>query len=423
MPSADTIASLTAFDGRAAGSDAERRAALWLRDELSTSGRSAQIEPFWCRPSSALAHAWHALLGLAGGLVAVSDPTVGGLMVLGALLCVLADAATGRSPGRRLTPERASQNVVSRRDAADADPLHHGRVRLILTANYDAGRMGFVYRDGPRRIAARVHRTTGGLAPGWLAWIALAFWWLLVIAVARLHGTHGKTIGLLQLPPTIGLVLAIALLIELASSPPGPAAADNAAGVAIAIALARALDASSPSRLEVEVVLAGAGEGDGIGLRRHLGRRRRELTSENAIVLGISACGAGSPRWWRSDGALLPLAYHARLRDLCAGIAHDEPALAVAPHRGRGATPALPARIAGIPAIAIGCLDDRGLVPGSHQPADIPAAIDNAAVDATLEFALMLVEAIDAEVARILGAPAIDAVRATPAAGHAVSAA
>jgi hypothetical protein len=48
------------------------------RDELGAGGRSALLEPFWCRPNWALAHAWHALLGLAGGLVAVSDPTSAG---------------------------------------------------------------------------------------------------------------------------------------------------------------------------------------------------------------------------------------------------------------------------------------------------------------------------------------------------------
>jgi hypothetical protein len=403
MTVVDTIAGLSAFDRRGPGSDSERRAAVWLRDELSAGGRTAQLEPFWCRPNWALAHSWHALLGLAGGLVAVSDATVGGAMVLAALLCIVLDAVTGHSPGRRLTPERASQNVVLRREDAPADPLLAGRVRLILTANYDAGRMGVVYRDGPRRIAARFHRLTDGRAPGWLAWLVLSLWWLLVVAVARRNGAHGTAIGLVQLPPTIGLVLVVALLLELAGAPPGPAAADNASGVAVTLALARALEASAPSRLEVEVVLAGAGEGGGIGLRRHLRGRRHD--PGKAVVLGISPCGAGAPRWWRSDGALLPFAFHSRLRAMCARIAGEEPELHLDGHRGRGATPALPARIASLPAIAIGCLDARGLAPRSHQPGDTAAAVDRGAVDATLEFALMLVDAIDAEMALSAGEP------------------
>jgi hypothetical protein len=169
--------------------------------------------------------------------------------------------------------------------------------------------------------------------------------------------------------------------------------------VAAAVALARALDVAPPRTLTVELVLAGAGDGDGIGLRRFLRARRGELRTGNTIVLGLSACGGGSLRWWQSDGALIPLAYHPRLRALCATIAGAEPQLRAAPVRGRGVAPAFPARMAGIPAIAIGCLDEDGLPPRSHQPADTTAAIDRGAVDTTVEFALMLVDAIDAEFA------------------------
>src|SRR5580658_4721618 len=299
MPAGDTIASLSAFEGRGAGSDAERRAALWLRDELDggASGRWTRLEPFWSRPNRAMAQAWHSLLGLAGGLVCVYHATVGGAIVLVALVCVLADEATGRSPGRRLTRERASQNVVSAHgDAGDAAtdtaapdaaaPPPDGRVRLILTAHYDAGRMGLVHRNGPRRAAAALRRATGGRAPGWLAWLTLSLVWLLVIAFARTRGSHGAVVGVLQLPPTVALVLAVALLWELAGSPFGPAASDHASGVAVVIALARALDVAAPRALRVEVVLAGAGETGAIGLRRFLRARRRDLTPTNTIVLG-----------------------------------------------------------------------------------------------------------------------------------------
>ncbi|HWF25960.1 MAG TPA: M28 family peptidase [Solirubrobacteraceae bacterium] len=391
MPAIDTITALTAFEGRGPTSDAERRAALWLRKELGGSGRSARIEPFWCRPNWALAHAWHAALGLAGGLVAVYHPTIGGAIVLAALLFVLGDAVTGVSPGRRLTPERASQNVVARRD----EPVHDERLALILTANYDSGRMGLVYRGGLRRAVARLAR--GG--PGWLAWLSAALLWMLAIAAARMMGSRGTTTGILQLPPTIALVLAVALLLELGSAPIGPGASDNASGVAVVLALARALDVAPPASLRVEAVLTGTGDAGGIGLRRYLRAHRGELAPENAIVLGFSACGAGSPRWWERDGALIPLAYHPRLRELCAGIAAAEPHLGAAPYRGRGGAPALPARMAGLPAITLGCRDERGLAPRSHEPGDTANGVDRAAVDAAIELALMLVDAIDAEVA------------------------
>jgi hypothetical protein len=400
MPIADTIEKLTAFERRVAGSEPERRAAQWLRDELASKPEpepdpALQLEPFWCRPNRALAHAWHALLGLAGGLLTVTAPTAGGLIVLAALLSVLADAATGRSPGRLLTRERASQNVVKRGTGQDQ------KIRLIITANYDTGRMGLVYRDGPRRLATAIKALTGGRAPGWLAWLELTLGWLLIVAAARVNGSHGTAIGVVQLPPTIALVLAFALLVELATSPPSPGAADNASGVAVALALTRALGASKPAHLDVELVLTGCGEADGIGLRRHLKARRRELTPDNAIVLGIAPCAAGTPRWWQSDGPLLPLAYHSRLIALAAESAAEIPELGARPHRGRGSGQALPARLAGLPALTLGCLDGDDRVPNSRQPTDTPDRIDRAATDGLLELALMLVDAIDLEVGRL----------------------
>jgi hypothetical protein len=56
--------------------------------------------------------------------------------------------------------------------------------------------------------------------------------------------------------------------------------------------------------------------------------------------------------------------------------------------------------MAGVPALAIGCLDEGGLVPRSHTQQDTVALVEQATVESTLEFALMLVDAIDAEFAR-----------------------
>jgi Peptidase family M28 len=399
MSTVDTVAGLSGFSRRGAGTNAERRAARWLCDELEKGGRDARLEPFWCRPNWALAQLWHVALGLVGSLVSVSSPRVGGALLLVALLSVIADAVTGRSPGRLLTPERASQNVVS--EAPDDER----RVRLLITANYDAGRTGLAYRGAPRRTIARLSEHSGGLAPGWIAWLVIALAWLLAVAIARLGGASGAPVGVAQLPPTVALVLALALLVELGSADFGPAANDNASGAAVAIALARALDAGPPRNAAVELVLAGAGDGGsgggGIGFRRHLRGRRRALSATNTVVIGIAASGAGRPRWWVSDGGLIPQRYFGRLRELCEQIAREEPHLGAAPHRGRGATPARAARASGLPAIAIGCLDDDSLAPRSHEARDMPAGLDPKALDATVQFGLMLVDSIDAFLGRM----------------------
>ncbi|TMM07736.1 MAG: M28 family peptidase [Actinobacteria bacterium] len=389
MRPAETIASLASFEGRGAGTDAERRAARWLATQLSSSQRDVRLEPFWCRPNWALAHAWHSVLGLAGSLVAVSEPRVGGALVLVALLSLLADGATGISLGRRLTPERASQNVV-------LEGASGQRVHLIITANYDVGRTGLVYRDRLRSAATWLAGITGRVGPGWLGWLAVALVWLLVVAVLRVDGDKGTTIGVAQLPPTVGLVLALALLLEQGTARFGPGANDNASGVAAAVALAGALNVSPSRRLEVELVLQGAGDGGAIGLRHFLRARRETHRAPNTIVIGIAASGQGSPCWFHSDGTLLPLGYFKQLRRLADGVASDNPHLKARPQRGRGTSPALPARSRRLPAIAVGALDQQGLATRSHQAADTPEQVDAGSVDRVVEFGLLLVDAIDA---------------------------
>jgi hypothetical protein len=395
MPTSDTVASLTGFAARGAGTDAERRAARWLCSELEATGRDARVEPFWCRPNWALAHAWHVLLALAGGLLSVSSAQIGGVLIVAALVSLLSDAFSGRSLGRLLTPERASQNVVS--VAADDEP----RVRLLITANYDAGRTGLSYRDTMRAPFASLKRWFAEApALGWLGWLTIAFAWLLVVAIIRLGEQRSTPLGIAELPPTVALVLALALLLEIATSHFGPAANDNASGVAVATALVRALGAAPPRALAVELVLQGAGDGGGIGLRRHLQSRRGTLRAANTVVLGIAPCGAGEPRWWISDGPLIPLRYFKRLRELSAEVAEAESYLHAAPHRSRGQAPPFPARLAALPAIALGCVDERGLAANSHLDKDTAERTQAASMDATLELALALVDAIDAEVAR-----------------------
>jgi peptidase M28-like protein len=387
----ETTAMLAAFERRGPGTDAERRAARKLARELTAAGHKVSTEPFWCRPNWALAHAWHVALALAGSLLSVSQPTIGAAMLGAALVSVLADGLAGVSPGRRLTPERASQNVVATAATEDPDP----QTRLIITANYDAGRTALVYRDAIRRPVARLKHTLGPLALGWLGWLSLTIIWSLVVAVIRATEKHPPhALGAIQLPPTVVLVLALALLLDAAAASYGPAANDNASGTAVAIALANALRAGPPRNLNVELLLQGAGEGQEIGLRTYL----RTHKSKGAIVLGIAPCGGGQVTHWLSDGRLIPLRYARALRNLCAATTDEG-------HRGRGATPAFPARMRGLPAMAIGGLDSRGLAPRSHQTTDVATNLDEAALGRALQFALVLVDEINASLAPADAAP------------------
>lgn len=379
----DIAAHLAAIPGRTAGTDAERRAALALARELRARGREARIETHWVRPQWAPAAALHALAGVVGSLVSVDRPVLGLLIAAAALVSFLAEASGRARLLGLLLPRRATQNVVSPAPAG-ARP-----VTLVITASYDAGRGGLVYRDAVRRLAARLARAARGRAPGPMGWLALALAAVVAGAALRAGGAEGPVLGAVQLVPTIALILATALLVDAHVAAPSPGASDPASGAAVALALAQALDARPPRRLAVEVVLCGAGDGGAYGMRAHVRAARRTRRTEEVVVLHLGACGAGTPRWWVREGPLLALGYHPRLLELCAQVTREEAHLRAAPHVAHTFSGAHAARLARWPAVAVGCLDADG----------VAGPPDERARRAVLELCLALIARLDAELA------------------------
>lgn len=372
MALAQTVAELTAISGRGAGTDAERRAARALAARLRATGRQARLETIWVRPRWALTHAIHALLALAGSLVSVDAPEAGLALVAVAAASLLGDLSGRLFLLRRLTPSRATQNVVS-------PATGRGPVRLVLTAAVDAPRGG---------ILARVDQALGGRV---LAIVGLATVALLALAVVRVAGVDARWVGAAQLLPTIVLLFALAGLADTALAE--PVDAPNAAtGAAVTLALAETLRASPPRNLSVEVVLAGAGDSGGaLGLREYVRARRRALAAEDVAVIHVGPCGRGRPVWWTGDGLLMRLGLHPQLQRLAGEVARDETHLGARAHTGRGATGALAARRARWPAIALGALDDDGAagLEAGEEP-----------MRRTLELAVALIARLDAEVGR-----------------------
>ena len=391
------VTGLARLAPRGPGTDAERRAASWLAAVLHEDlHREAVTETVWVRPHHALVIALHAAAGVAGSVVAVSRPALGLAIALVTLASWVLDGLGLVHLGRRLTPARATQNLVSPPTAA----TRSGRqriVRLVIAAAYDAGRGGLVRREPVRRAVARVRAWTGGRLPGAGGFLALGLGAGALLAGLRVAGVDATWLSLVQLVPTIGLMAALALSLDSALSRTSPGAGDPATGAAVAMALAGALDRDPPHHLGVELVLAGAGEGPSLGMREYVRARRRRWRPEAMAVLHVAACGRGRPRWWVSDGPVFPQRLHPTLSTLAAEAA--EPGLGARPHRGRGATGAWRARRAGWPAIAVGCLEDEAWPRDSHTDRDTAQRVDPRAMEAALAFALALVRALDEDLA------------------------
>src|SRR5919201_5988211 len=141
----EVIRELCSFDGRRAGTDAERRAANWLAERLRDFGRRTDVEPTYVHPQYGLVHALHCAVGFAGSLVAIVQPAVGFALVLAAAVSMYLDLNGRFYLARRLFFRRASQNVVARGRKPDAP------ARVFVTAHYDSARTGALF--APKRVA------------------------------------------------------------------------------------------------------------------------------------------------------------------------------------------------------------------------------------------------------------------------------
>lgn len=394
MEPGQIVEGLSRIENRGPGTDAERRAARWLQDRLRDLGRQSAAETVWVRPADAASLFLHALAAVAGSVTSAFAP-LAGLIVLGAVLLSLVLDLLGRVHLlRRLTVRRATQNVVTdvREPTFSSDFVP---IRLIVTAGYDAGRTSLVRRDSLAKLGARLRSVARGHAPGSRGLIVLSVFACAACAAGRLASDNdAHLVAVLQVFPTVVLLVVIASMFDVSVSDRA-AGAGNASAAGVAMALAAALDESPPRRLAVELVLAGAATASADGFLRFVSSRKPELAAEDVVVLHIEPCGRGTPRWWVKDGPIVPLRYHPRLVGLAKQVAADEGHLGARPYSGRAATGGWAARSRGWPAITVGCLEDPGYVPGRDQSTDTPESLDEAAMQAALEFCLAFVDALD----------------------------
>jgi hypothetical protein len=397
----ETIRELCSFEGRLAGTDAERRAANRFAERLRRTGRRVEVEPTYVHPQMPLVHALHCALGFAGSLISIASPPVGFALVLVAATSMYLDLNARHYLLRRLFFRRASQNVVAKGARPDAP------ARVVLCAHLDAARTGAAFTPARVRLATRLDRILpfpfGPFRP--LFW-SLAL--LLPILGARLAGIDGSVISLLQLPFTLILLIGVFALVDVQLSDVVPAANDNASGVATALAVAGALDADPPERLDVWVLLTGAEESLMEGMRSFLRANRKTLDKASTYFVNLDSVGAGGIRFITSEGLAIGIAMNRRLVELCDAIAtadrENGNRFDAAPLQFGFATDALPASLSGYAATTITCLEPGAILPPNyHRSDDVPAAIDTTALDRARDFTLELVRAIDSDVGRRTG--------------------
>ena len=247
---------LARFEARGPCTDAERRAAGWLHDELRAAGHEAWVETHWVRPQWALSLALHATLGVVASLLSITAPLPG----------LIVAAAAAFFPLRWLFPRRATQNVLTLPDGEG--------ITLLICAPYAAPRGGL----GRRFVEGRE------------LWVAGALALVAVCAGLRLLDQEGLWLGVLQFVPTLVLLLALAAAGDAAVS---SSVAGGETPPAVAVALYDELVRNPPDRLSPALLLHGA-------LRAHLRREKPDRARTVVLALGPGAGYATSHQQLRA---------------------------------------------------------------------------------------------------------------------------
>jgi hypothetical protein len=391
----EVIHELCAFEGRGPGTDSERRAADALAGRLRGMGRRADLEPFFCHPQYAVVHLIHAALGIAGSLLATVQPAVGFALVLLAAASTYLDLNTRLYLVRSLLFRRVSQNVVSPGNRPEAP------ARLILMAHYDAARTGYIFSKAAKRIRRLPERTRLSFGPFRLFfWVGLAP--LLPILGARMAGLDATWLNAIQAIPTIVLIVAAFLLIDIALSEIVPGAYDNASGVAAVLSAAENLTADPPQNVDIWVVLTGSEESFCEGSRAFVRSRRKQLDRASTYFLNVDSVSSGQVAYEVSQGAVISMPHDRLLIELAevlatAGAA-DGSARAI---RHPLLDDALPPRVRKLRSITLRTTDENGnLAPWYHTHEDVPANVDAAALHRATDFVIGLSRLIDREAGR-----------------------
>jgi hypothetical protein len=370
------IEELVDFDGRWPGTDAERRAALHLKEKLQRLGRHAELEQIHVRPTYPVVFLILALLGIAGSVVSVKS-AIGGVAILVATTLLTLGELTGTfMVVRALTPRRPSQNVVSREDSGKAGTL-------VLMAHYDAARTGLVFNRRAIERSARLPRSIGPFEPFFWS-IAL----ILLCTLLRLVGLDNLPLTIVQFIPTVLLIVSIPLLADIALSGVVPGANDNASGVATVLRLAERYGEGALQNFNLWVLFPGAEEGLQLGSREWIKQHRKELDPSTTVFLNVDTVGYGSPRFVAKEGFVFPSSFHPTLVGLAEELEGESVVL-------RTLTDGYSMRAAGFPAISIVCLDDNDIVPYFHQHSDTLENVDPQSLEEAFGFCCRLIEAID----------------------------
>lgn len=355
-------------------SDAERRAAERLRDELGERGLDATLEPFDGYSTFAAPFGVISALAIAPALLPPRRRLARSVLALTAAAGLVTEGGLTRTPLSRALSTRPSQNLV-----ATIEPAGDAVRTVCLSCHLDTSRSGFLFdpRFVPHLNNWLTAQSIAGLAQAGEPLIGGTRWGRRVLGAARL------VLG-------AGLVL---LAEREMSGKDVPGGNDNASGVAVVAELALELAASPPGSTRVVVLMTGCEEAGMLGSQAFLDAH----DTSGWIFVNVDNVGAERLHYLPSEGLIQKWGADPALMAIASRVAREQPEL-----RLREATDpigltydATPVLARGGRALTLVAAGEGGAIPNYHWPTDTAANVEAEALERALVTAREMVAAID----------------------------
>jgi hypothetical protein len=396
----DLIKRIVGLGPRWTGMEGAQRVPEFISGQLTDAGREAEREEIRVRPGYHLTLATYAAIGAAGSVVsAVGSEALGLLMLLLATAATYLDLTGRLHVVRYLLPRRLAQNVTSRGDRPDAP------ARVVLTANHDAAHTGLLYWRPRRRRPPRQRRWRPSFLVGP---IDLYFWALaaaLVAAAVRLiTGSDSGLLSALQFALTVALMTYVVLFVDIAMSPASEGANSNASGVATLLEVGRRIARDPLDAIDVWLVFPAAQEGFMLGMRQWMKRNAEDLDARRTFFIHVDSVAGGKLHHVTGEGMPLIYRHDPSLIRICERLESE-------PKVWRTGTDGVIAAMQGFPSVTLVGADEAGRVPNHRRTSDTVENVDEAALEAAIDYVEELVRRIDDIAARRVAADTAPAER------------
>lgn len=376
---------------RLTGTATEKAAQEMLCAELEPLGFSIEWRSFRFTQSIYAGLMAHFGLAVLGTALAFLVPWVG--FVLHAFVAISYTLESTRRALllRGLFPSIASQNAIATLPAKGAR-----RLRVVLLAHVDAAFTGVLFTPSLIKVATKEPPPGLGFFKKQLGVAVATLVILSVLDVLAATGlVHAPWWLLLALtaPSLLTFVLNVDVVVR---DQVVPGAGDNLSGCTACVELAHRLAGRLPEDVELVIVFTGAeeaGTGGALRLAQQIAREGA-WSRDDTVLLGLDTLTNGELRYLE-EGELWPMAVPSELEAAILATNADLPAARpvtkyVIP---TGATDALPFLVHGWQAVSLTCIDPGlGAPRHYHHPTDTWKNIDDAQLDASIDFAERLIQ-------------------------------